>query len=273
MRPQILPASLLAILAFGTTSASALDCKSASTGAEKLVCSDAKLRDADKAMSAAYFKLVKKATDEDSRAALLASQKRWLKARDDEFEAPAKNDNGEERDDHALMLRILTDRTKGLSASEGGQPQFLAVIAQQKKAAASITGGPFSGFDTSCFFAPAGFGDGVYVCTGTQSYQNNDRVCATSSEWASGQGTETRSISTVSGGQLKPVATCEAGASTPACPEMGARWTLTPDTAPSASAAKPAALAKYDPDVSGLSLEDTPWLKACLTDPNYPPPQ
>ena len=52
-----------------------LDCAKASTPVEKLFCVTPELNKADEAMSAAYFKLVRSATNPEFHDALIRSQR------------------------------------------------------------------------------------------------------------------------------------------------------------------------------------------------------
>lgn len=262
----------------GLASSAGLDCGKASSRVERLTCRHADLREADRSLGRAYLKLLKDAPDEEIREALKMSQRRWLKEREKEFSGSASGQDGESsRDDHALMLRIVRDRTSALSRTGGpGKPNvFIKAMLQQRADAADTTGGPFAGYQTSCFFLPAGWGDGGYLCLTGQSYQNGDRVCGVSTDWASGHVTEYRTISKVVDGRLKAVATCSTGYADTKfqCPEDSgqdvkseARWNLEPEAATDL----PEARVKLDPDADSVSPKETPWLKSCLTDPAYP---
>jgi uncharacterized protein len=59
----------------------ALDCAKASQPVEKLFCGTTKLKQADDAMSAAYFKLLRETTDPEFHDALIRSRRRWSVAR------------------------------------------------------------------------------------------------------------------------------------------------------------------------------------------------
>ena len=73
------PSVLLALGALALANASpvhALDCRNASLPVEKLFCATPELKQADEAMSAAYFKLLRETADPDFHAALIRSQRR-----------------------------------------------------------------------------------------------------------------------------------------------------------------------------------------------------
>ena len=66
------------------SSKASFDCKKATTQAEKLICDNSELREADIKMSAAYQKLRKALASEEQKI-LKADQRSWLKERDKEF--------------------------------------------------------------------------------------------------------------------------------------------------------------------------------------------
>jgi len=78
---RALPATLL-LLATASLPAQAFDCAKASTDTEKLICSDAALKAADDAMGAAWKRLGE-LLDKNQMLAMRASQRAWLKQRDD----------------------------------------------------------------------------------------------------------------------------------------------------------------------------------------------
>jgi uncharacterized protein YecT (DUF1311 family) len=70
------------LLAFGVTPAAAFDCTKAQSTVEKAICADEKLRVADDAMSTAYSTL-RGALNANERKGLAASQRKWIKSRED----------------------------------------------------------------------------------------------------------------------------------------------------------------------------------------------
>lgn len=70
------------LLAFGITPAAAFDCTKAQSTVEKAICADEKLRVADDAMSTAYSTL-RGALNANERKGLAASQRKWIKGRED----------------------------------------------------------------------------------------------------------------------------------------------------------------------------------------------
>lgn len=257
--------------------AGAIACGEARSRAEKVICGDPGLRSADKAMSVAYFDLLKRAQAADFKAALQMSQQRWLKEREAEFSATGGEAKPDAAADRTKMRKIIRDRTDALSRRGDGRdapPAMLAVLLRQKADATTITGGPFAGFETSCMFLPEGFGDGAYLCLTKQRLQNADRVCSIETDWASGHTTETRTVSRIVDGRLKPTATCSIGYGSTdfqcaSDDDAKTVWNFDPKPEQGSSVGSGPSVG-LDPDVAGDSPASTPWLKACLEDPAYP---
>jgi uncharacterized protein YecT (DUF1311 family) len=268
-----------ALLAFATP-AHALDCGKASTRLERAICGDTRLKAADAAMGQAYAGILKDAGgDAEIRAMLVASQRRWVAARD---EALGNPDSWPEDADpetwRGKILAAMQDRTDTLNQRDAEDPLQFPLIARaqdQRQFAAQFTGGPFAGFETRCQFFPsrAGSWADYYSCFATSRYQNNDRVCSVDQDWATYGVTETRSVADVVDGKLKPVASCAVdGASDSTCPDIAnprnpeARWNLQPKG--EATAAPSPALAKLDAEAAtgGSRI----WLYTCLNDPGFP---
>ena len=74
------------ILAFFVQPAMAFDCAKAQSPIEKAICADPKLKGADDAMSAAYSSL-REALSAAARKGLTASQRKWIKNREDSCSA------------------------------------------------------------------------------------------------------------------------------------------------------------------------------------------
>jgi hypothetical protein len=138
-----------------------------------------------------------------------------------------------------------------------------------------FTGGAFAGFATDCEFLPGSRESWAdhYGCFATRSYQNYNRVCSVSEDWATYSVYETRTVADVVDGKLKTVATCSVGgfSGDSACPDGSdteARWNLQPKADKSGASAAPSPL-KVDAEAGGAE-DDQPWLRACLTDTGYP---
>jgi uncharacterized protein YecT (DUF1311 family) len=251
----------------------ALDCGKATLQVEKLICTTPKLKKADEAMSAAYFKLLRRTMDPEFHEALIRSQRRWGQARSRGVPRIDGVEEGE-TDDRKVLLKITTDRLNFLS---GAAP--IRTMEQQRKIALEDGGGPFAGYEASCEFLPPSYGEWGYVCWVTTHRQHNDRICSAADDWATGHTTEHRLVSVVNNGEPKPVASCYTGYAGLNCPDpeninlvgADAHWNTNPQPTrfdlrpPSASR-----LWKYDPD--GPAGADESWTRDCLFAPTYPPP-
>ncbi|TSD84403.1 DUF1311 domain-containing protein [Mycobacterium sp. KBS0706] len=274
MRSLLLAAAALLAL---SGPAFALDCGKASTTLERAICADKRLKTADTAMGQAYAQILKAAAgDAEIRDMLVASQRRWLAARDRRLAGPEEGEDDAAW--HARLLKAMHDRSDALglrSRTDPKQFDLIAAAEAQRRFAARFTGGPFAGFSTACDFLPA---DGrsasadIYGCFATRFYQNKDRVCGVAEDWASGSVSETHSVAEVVGGTLETVAACAIGGTgdLPLCPdqdqEAEAGWDLKPNVDAVAAAGS---LPRIDAEGGGLD-DDASWLRACLTDPGYP---
>ncbi|WCS26681.1 DUF1311 domain-containing protein [Methylobacterium sp. NMS14P] len=265
-------ATALAASLLAPASARAIDCRKAVSPLERLICADAALRKADAALGSAYAGLLHGADDPEIHAMLIASQKRWVAARD------TRLGELDAADARAVVLGAIRARTKDLSGrsrSDPARPHWIAAALRQRAFAARFTGGPFAGFDTACDFLPVGQ-DRVYGCFGSRRYQNGDRVCTLSDDWASGHTTETRTVARVVDGAARTVATCTIGGGDDAeCPgpdNPAGRWARPAAPAAAGATAAPAGpRATLDVELASDADAET-WLSTCLTDPAYPPP-
>lgn len=82
LKHSALRLSVLAALCALSAPAWAIDCSKAQTPSEKLICSSKSLQNADSKLNKAYAATLKAAPDEEIRSMLVASQKRWIIARD-----------------------------------------------------------------------------------------------------------------------------------------------------------------------------------------------
>lgn len=280
--------SLLALAAgtlamFGLAApAHAINCSKASTAVEHLICGDRTLQNADAAMGKAYEAIVKSTDDAEIRAMLVASQKRWLNKRDlrlgQIFDPDASAEKASKAELQHNLLAAMADRTAALTARSKTDPhvaQLIAVALGQRKFAAQYTGGPYAGVDSDCDFMPGtpmDRGPYGYSCFATRSYQNHDRVCTTSTDWATYRVYETHTVATVVGNHLKTIATCSVdggGCPDPDAPNDPANWDRNPKNADVVIDPAGAPLSKVDGDAG--PDDDDPWLHACLTDSTYPP--
>ncbi|TQX85197.1 MULTISPECIES: lysozyme inhibitor LprI family protein [Rhizobium] len=259
------------------SAAHAIDCTRASSHIEHMICDDASLLRADVAMGRAYAEILKAAPDPQIHTMLIVSQKRWVAARDDAFGNLDGATNGMTGEGYpkplqrSLVLHATEDRTKILKAKsdEGSkQPSLIQAALKQREFGAQFTGGPSAGFSSSCNFLPHNAGDlGYdYACFGTAQYQNNDRICGETQDWATFRAYTTRFVANVVAGQVKVTALCKDDICD-ATPDGG--W----DSRPEVGSDGPVggALEKLDPEADdGLGDE---WLKVCLSDKTFPPTQ
>jgi uncharacterized protein YecT (DUF1311 family) len=257
--------------------AHALECAKATSPVEKLICATPELKKADTAMSAAYFKLLRQTTDRDFHEALLRSQRRWLKAREEAF----KTDRAQEDDDTDVnrnaLLQVTRDRLEFLQTSKP-----LRVLQQQRRATSKDSGGIFAGYRSNCTFLPPRYGNWTYICLGEAHRQHNDRICSVGVDWASGHMTDYRLVLILKSGQPRSLASCSYGyaGTREQCPDptdnaetkASSHWNTNPQPNDTTPLPRADGLWKYDPDVDpGLTQE--PWINDCLFASAYPPPE
>jgi uncharacterized protein YecT (DUF1311 family) len=253
----------------------ALDCTKASSPGEKLFCATPKLKKADEAMSAAYFKLLRETTDPEFHDALIRSQRRWLELREhgpDRFGQA----EGDTTDDREILFTVTYGRM--ISLQSGG---LILTMEQQRKIRLHDSGGAFTGYKTHCVLQPPPYGVWNYECWGDTLRQHNDRICSSVTEWASGQMTEHRAVSVLENGEPTVVATCSTGHATTSeqCPlpdadvwnKLDGHWNITPALSDHLPTLDAGDLWKYDPDFSP-NLTDQRWMQDCLFAQTYPPP-
>lgn len=260
-------AVLLTAMFATATPAHAIDCRRAVGKIDRAICSDQALRSADAAMTAAYAAILKAAGDAEERAALVASQRRWLATRNKDLGNLDQDDVGGPARWREILLSATVDRMTALRRRAPNSPRtfrLIATLRDQRRFLAGLSGGPFAGFDTSCNFLPSG-DHYVYACFGRQRYQHKDRVCTTDQEWASGSVSEARFFDRVINGKLQSVATCSIGGGRgPACPDpavpanRAARW----GAASGSESAPSSPLPQLDADVDIDTGAE--WLAACL---------
>lgn len=195
----------LILALFASPPAWAINCARAANPVEKRICSSASLRAADAAMGRAYTALLAAAPDREIRAMLVRSQRRWVAARNDGLAS--------DFDDAPLPIETLRDaildRTQQLEDRSG--KGLIAEAEAQRRFLAKYTGGPFTGTDTNCFFAPNAPESKTYsyVCTGALHVQNGSRVCSIGQDWATWRLYTHYGVSKVADGEAAPVAFCD----------------------------------------------------------------
>jgi uncharacterized protein len=281
---------VLLLMLFSYRLALALDCSKASHATDKLICGSEALKRADAEMSAAYSKLLDVAADADLRQALIASQRRWIKARYDAFDQASQSDSSSD-DPEAKLLAAMHARANQMTShgSSANTIPLLARLKQQRKYLARFSDDVMTGFDTDCSFAP----DGAYVCEGSLSIRQEDKFCAINEEWTSGHTTDYFTSAWLKNAPAAGIAGCSYGyASTTArCPED-------PDGGPADAAtgwnfhigdtqagggrdfvvpASSGKLSRLDADLPlhlyapGGDTPGLPPLEKCVTDQRYPP--
>lgn len=258
------------------TPAAAMQCARASTPLEKTLCSDEKLAAADRAMADAYFKLLHAIDDPSIRTSLIASQRRWLAALERDLGELDRADGMDKRTQRSILLAVTRQRTRDLQARTEGQPQFVATALRQRALTSAYSGGPFAGYRVECSFIPSQRDDHkmYYSCFGGHAYQQGDRVCSQSEDFASYTAVTTRAVGRVENGHLEPVATCDFGGSDKSCPDDDAdrlqAWNTRPTTEQFQTGYGEGPRLEVDPDLD-TGDEDPDWLSRCLTTPSYPP--
>ncbi|MGE8673179.1 MAG: lysozyme inhibitor LprI family protein [Achromobacter kerstersii] len=254
--------------------AMAINCAKAGTAVEKLICSDKKTVAADAKLNRAYQAILKLAPDDSIRAMLVASQKRWLEARDRALDRLLTDPDGvpDDKSMSEIARELIENRIGQFQESGRGTvaPTMIRQAQQQQTFQSRFTGGAFAGYWTTCDVLP---GDDVdYACFAIRHYQNNDRVCSVDESWASGSVYTKRYVANVVDGKPHVIASCSFSSADEACATVGdtkANWNRKPEAPQYVYADKP--LPKLDGEID--ASDDTEWVQACLTDPAYPPAQ
>ncbi len=254
--------------------AMAINCAKAGTAVEKLICSDKKTVAADAKLNRAYQAILKLAPDDSIRAMLVASQKRWLEARDRALDRLLTDPDGvpDDKSMGEIARELIENRIGQFQESGRGTvaPTMIRQAQQQQTFQSRFTGGAFAGYWTTCDVLP---GDDLdYACFAIRHYQNNDRVCSVDESWASGAVYTKRYVANVVDGKPHVIASCSFSSADEACATVGdtkANWNRKPEAPQYVYADKP--LPKLDGEID--ASDDTEWVQACLTDPAYPPAQ
>jgi len=269
--------SMCALVFINPSSSYAFDCAKASSKVEKLFCVTPDLKKADEAMSATYFKLLRETADAEFHEALIQSQRRWLKVRSDGPDRFGQAEN-DKTDDREVLLKMTRDRLNFLQTAEP-----IKIMERQREIKSKDSGGAFAGFKTYCVLQPPPYGNWSYECWGSAHRQNNDRVCSSVKEWASGHMIEYSLVSVTKNGEPQRAAFCIADddlSDQPACPRTSddprinanAHWEKsfdkTPDNSPPLDVS---GLWKYDPDIGPDAIKQS-WMHDCLSAPIFPPP-
>lgn len=263
---------LLAGLCTVSAPALAINCAKAANAVDKLICSDKKTVAADAELNRAYQAILKQAPDAEIRAMLVASQKRWLEARDRALDRLLTDADAVPDDKTAgeIARDLILNRSGQFKDTGKGSatPAIIRQAQQQRQFQSQFTGGAFAGYWTTCDVLPRDYVD--YACFAIRHYQNHDRLCSVDESWASGAVYTKRYVANVVNGKPEVLASCSFSDSDASCASVGdtkANWNRKPAMPQYVYADKP--LPKLDGEID--ALDDTDWVQACLTDPAYPP--
>lgn len=274
-------AALLLTLTSETTLAQAMDCAKAASEIERLICADSRLIAADAAMGGAYASILRRTDDAEIRSMLLASQRRWIAARDQDLGGLREridNRTGEPYTRQAqgtIVLKAIEARTRQLSRMSdqaSARPEQVQRAIDQRTLQARFTGGRFAGSRVACEFVPQG-DSYAYGCFGTRFYQHDHRVCSLSQDWASGVLYQTRAVADVIDDKPTLIATCQPGIKD--CAEGSPGWNARTDD-PDADTQRiydqidKTPLATLDAELDEPQEDDAQWLTQCLKDSGFP---
>lgn len=271
---SVVKALLVAGLFALSAPALAINCTKAASAVEKLICSDKKTVAADADLNRAYQAILKQAPDEEIRAMLVASQKRWLQARDRALDRLLTDPEAvpEDKTAGAIARELTENRAAQFRQARKGAstPTMIRIALEQRQFQSQFTGGAFAGYWTSCDVLPRDYE--YYSCFAIRHYQNQDRVCSVDESWASGAVYTKRYVANVVNGKPRVIASCSFSSADEACASVGevkAAWNRKPEAPQYVYADQP--LPKLDGEID--ASDDADWVKACLTDPAYPPAQ
>ncbi len=256
--------AVLAALCALSAPAWAIDCSKAQTPSEKLICSSKSLQKADSRLNKTYAATLKAARDEEIRTMLVASQKRWIAARDKALEGIIEDSAPDDKSATQVANDMIAERTAQLE--EKGRTSLIEVARKQQTFLKQFSGGDYAGYETSCDMLPP---DQTYNCFPTRHYQNDDRVCSVEEYWATNTGYTKRFIADIVDGKPKLIASCSFNGDDNTCPTTsgeGRSWNVKPEAQSALYSSKPEL--KLDGEVN--DSDDYDWLKTCLTDKSFP---
>ncbi|WP_435655360.1 lysozyme inhibitor LprI family protein [Brucella pituitosa] len=266
LKHSALRLSVLAALCALSAPALAIDCSKAQTPSEKLICSSKSLQKADSRLNKTYAATLKAALDEETRAMLVTSQKRWIAARDKSLEGIIEEPDSASDGKSAVQIAdsMIAERTAQLE--EKGRRSLIEVARTQRAFLNQFSGGDYAGYETSCDMLPP---DQAYNCFPTRHYQNGDRVCSVEEYWATNTGYMKRFIANIIDGKPKLIASCSFNGDDNTCPTTSGEeqsWNVKPKPQPTLYSSTPEL--KLDGEVN--DSDDYDWLKTCLTDKSFP---
>jgi uncharacterized protein YecT (DUF1311 family) len=272
---------LVSLLVFAIpANAAGIDCTKATTALEKFICADPKLKKVDDELSATYSRLVWKVKDKTFHEALVKSQRRWLRLREEEgtriLSETAANRDRPLDDPRVFVFETARDRLADFK-----NKTLMRNLSDQLKLMGHDRGGEFQGFNSDCFFTPQSMGGPSYQCLGSWHRQNGSRVCSGDSYFATSRDYQVGFVSEVVDGKLVPMASCKVKFEPRSCPLDGGppdgnekpSWFIAKlMTADTLESPVPVELWKYDPDVPADSFTDGyEWINTCLNTKDYPP--
>ena len=223
---------ILAGLTAAAAPALAIDCGKASSPVEKLICSSREAKAEDAGLNRAYAALMKQAPDDEIRAMLKDSQRRWLAARDGKLQDLIANIDAvpEGKTAGSVAADLISARIDALTERDKGskQPRLISTALAQREFRQQFTGGPYDGYDVVCELLPP---NDIYACFAISHYQNKDRVCTAEQYWATGSVYAQRYVAKVVDQKLVPVASCSYNGNDDNCPggiSDEARWNTGP---------------------------------------------
>ena len=236
---------ILAGLTAAAAPALAIDCgKASSPSRTDLLQPRGESRDAG--LNRAYAALMKQAPDDEIRAMLKDSQRRWLAARDGKLQDLIANIDAvpEGKTAGSVAADLISAHRRADGARQGQQ----AAQADQHGAGPAefrqqFTGGPY---DVVCELLPP---NDIYACFAISHYQNKDRVCTAEQYWATGSVYAQRYVAKVVDQKLVPVASCSYNGNDDNCraasrtrragtpvPRCARRWAIRPSRCPGSMA-------------------------------------
>ncbi|MET0126232.1 MAG: DUF6393 family protein [Pseudomonas caspiana] len=276
---------VVAVLLLAFTSqyvlARSVDCGKASAEIEHLICADSRLVTADAAMGTAYAAILKSTDDAGIRSMLIASQRRWIAARDQNLGELRDSIDGRTGEPYTrqaqstIVLNAIQERTRQLGRMSGqpsAKPELVQQAIDQQTFDSGFTGGRFAGSDVACEFVPQADAY-AYGCFGTRFHQNNNRVCSLSQDWASGELYQTRAVAEIIDGKPKLIATCKPGIKD--CAGGSSGWSASSgvpdaDTQRMYDQIDKKPLSRLDVELDDSEKGDEQWLEQCLKEPGFP---